>query len=129
MIDVVGVGSRVPGRAGRDAGRHKGAANGVFPSSAPSPSSSSPAGHVAIAAAAPVALLAGARAAGVAAASRHAAFGLDAWHLKCGLAVVCIWSAHFFTALCIANKRRNVAGPPEPDVEAGGVLGREEARE
>jgi len=125
VIDVIGIRSRVSRRPGRDAGRRKGAADGVFPSSAPSSSSSAAAGHVAIAAAAPVALLAGACAAGVAAASRHAAFSLDAWHPTCSLAVVCIGRDRFHCSIvCMSEQEeeeeeeRSLA--PEPDVEGRG---------
>ncbi len=78
-IDIINVGGRVPGRAGGDTGRREGAADGVLPSPAPS---SSLAGHVAIDDGAPIAHLAGTRAA-VAAAPRHSAFGLDSRHVSC----------------------------------------------
>lgn len=129
MIDVVGIGSRVSRRAGRDAGRRKGAADGVFPSS-PSSSASSSTGHVAIAA--PIALLAGACAAGVAAAPGYAAFGLDAWHPLAGLPL-CVLGARSFSlhyGLCQNRRRRRKeerswAAARNQMLKAGGVFWRE----
>lgn len=83
-IDTVNIGSRIPGRARGDTRRHKSAADSILPSPT---YSSSPAGHVAIDDGAPIAHLAGTRAA-AAAAPRHTAFGFDSRHISCCLPAV-----------------------------------------